>query len=77
MTAPAPNPDMSQDVWRDYEEAGRILDVSPRGAAALLPLAIEKICTELGADGKDVDKKIAFLVSKGANPNSPSYPSTG
>ncbi|HSQ40339.1 MAG TPA: DUF4145 domain-containing protein [Anaerolineales bacterium] len=65
MTGPAPNADLSADVMRDYEEARSILDLSPRGAAALLRLAVEKICIELGATGDDINKRIADLVSKG------------
>lgn len=65
MTGPSPNPDLSEDVLHDYEEARKILDLSPRGAAALLRLAIEKICLELGAEGNGIDKQIAYLVSKG------------
>lgn len=65
MTGPSPNPDLSDDVQRDYEEARRILDQSPRGAAALLRLAVEKICIELGAEGGTIDQRIASLVSKG------------
>lgn len=65
MTGPTPNPDLSDDVRHDYMEAREILDLSPREAAALLRLAVEKICTELNAEGDDINKKIAFLVSKG------------
>lgn len=65
MIGPSPNPDLSEDVLHDYEEARKILDLSPRGAAALLRLAIEKICVELGAEGNGIDKQIAYLVSKG------------
>ncbi len=65
MTGPSPNPDLSDDVQRDYQEARRILDQSPRGAAALLRLAVEKICIELGAQGGTIDQRIASLVSKG------------
>lgn len=62
-TAPSPNPDLSGDIRRDYEEASNILDLSPRGAAALLRLAIQKLCAELGAAGDNINKDIAFLVS--------------
>lgn len=65
MTGPAPNPDLSEDVLHDFEEARKILDLSPRGAASLLRLAIEKICIELKAEGNDINQQIAFLVSKG------------
>ena len=65
MTGPSPNSDLSDDVRRDFEEARRILDQSPRGAAALLRLAVEKICIELGAQGGNIDQRIASLVAKG------------
>lgn len=65
---PDPNPDLSEDVLRDYEEARRILNVSPRGAAALLRLAIQKLCKELGGNGKDLNTDIALLVQKGLSP---------
>lgn len=65
MTGPAPNPDLPADVLHDYMEAREILNLSPRGAAALLRLAIEKICIELNAKGKNIDQRIAFLVSNG------------
>jgi predicted RNA-binding Zn-ribbon protein involved in translation (DUF1610 family) len=65
MTAPPPNSDLSNEVRQDYDEARRILDLSPRGAAALLRLAIEKICIELGTKGKDINDQIADLVAHG------------
>jgi hypothetical protein len=63
--APIPNPDLSSDVLRDYREAGAILNESPRGAAALLRLAIQKICKELGGEGESINADIAHLVSTG------------
>ncbi len=65
VTGPSPNPDLSEEVRRDYMEAREILNLSPRGAAALLRLAVEKICKELGAEGKNINEQIAFLVSTG------------
>jgi hypothetical protein len=65
MIGPSPNRDLSDDVQRDYEEARRVLEQSPRGAAALLRLAVEKICIELGAEGGTIDQRIASLVSRG------------
>lgn len=63
--APLPNADLSADVLRDYREAGSIVGKSPRGAAALLRLAIQKLCAELGGAGKNINDDIAYLVKNG------------
>lgn len=65
---PVPNPDLPDGVRRDYEEAGKILHISPRGSAALLRLAIQKLCAALGEKGKNIDEDIASLVKKGLSP---------
>lgn len=64
-TGPEANPDLGADVLADYEEAQSILALSPRGAAALLRLAIQKLCKDLGESGKNLDSDIASLVKKG------------
>lgn len=66
--APVPNADMPEDIKADYLEARSIAAISPRGAAALLRLAIDKLTTHLGAKGKTVDDRIQNLVDNGLDP---------
>ena len=63
--APPANPDLPEDIRRDYEEASAILDQSPRGSAALIRLAIQKLCKELGQPGKSINEDIGALVKGG------------
>ncbi len=68
VTVPSPNGDLEEDIQQDYLEAARILERSPRGAAALLRLAIQKLCQQLGQPGKNVNADIAALVRNGEIP---------
>ena len=63
--APLANPDLPAEIRRDYDEASSILDLSPRGAAALIRLAIQKLCKELGQPGDNINSDIGALVAAG------------
>ena len=63
--SPFPNTEMPENVKKLYLEAASIHTKSPRGAAALLRLAIQVLCEELGEDGKNINTDIGNLVTKG------------
>ena len=66
---PEANQDLAPDILHDFEEARSILNSSPRGAAALLRLCIQKLCAQLlGGNGQDLDADIGRLVAKGLTP---------
>jgi hypothetical protein len=64
-TVPLPNSDMPAGIKDDYDEARNIASDSPRGAAALLRLAIQKLCKHVGGKGDNVNDDIAELVKNG------------
>lgn len=59
------NADMPDSVKQLYDEAGLIYNKSPRAACALLRLAIDRLCNELGETDRDINKNIGALVRKG------------
>jgi len=64
-TAPMHSDDLPEDCRADYREARTIVRFSPRGAAALLRLVIQKLCLHLGGSGEDINKDIGLMVENG------------
>ena len=62
------NPDMPESVKQLYNEAALISNKSPRAACALLRLAIDRLCNELGEKDSSIDKNIGALVKRGLSP---------
>jgi hypothetical protein len=59
---PEPKLHAPPNVRRECEKATQTLEASPRGAAALLRLAIEKLCKELEVSEESLKDDIAFFV---------------
>ena len=62
------NVDLDIEIQNDYEEAAEILQKSPRGASALLRLAVQKLCVQLGERDKNLNTNISNLVKRGLPP---------
>jgi hypothetical protein len=63
--SPQPHEDMPLAVVPDYEEARSVRQRSPRSTAALLRLALQKLCIALGEKGENINEDVKQLVSKG------------
>lgn len=60
-----PSGDLPAEVKSFYEEAAQIVKKSPRAAAALLRLAVQKLCVHLGGGGDNLNDDIADFVKNG------------
>lgn len=68
MIVDLPNDDLSDEIKKDYLEAAIIFNDSVRSSAALLRLALQKLCKQLGEKGDNINADIKNLVKKGLNP---------
>lgn len=64
-SVPPPNGDMDDKIKDLYQEAGAILIDSPKGATALLRLALQLLLRQLGKSGENINNDIKELVSEG------------
>lgn len=62
---PLAHPDMPACITREYEEARQVFQASPRSAAAVLRLCVEKLCEHLLGKSGDINKQIGELVQRG------------
>lgn len=66
--APLPEEDMPDEIKNDFEDARQVLTISSRSSAALLRLAVEKLCIHLGYSGDNINQAIGKMVADGLDP---------
>lgn len=62
-----PMEEMPEDIKELYNEAASIIELSPKGACALLRLALQKLCNKLAdvSETTDLNDTIQILVDRG------------
>lgn len=65
LTSESPHSDMPESVKELYEEARNVCNDSPRAAAALLRVSLEKLTEELGETKGDLNSRIGNLKKRG------------
>jgi hypothetical protein len=61
----SPHEDMPGNIKNDFQEAADIVDRSPRGAAALLRLCMQKLMPSIGGKGENLNDDITKLAEEG------------
>ncbi|HAT4130489.1 TPA: DUF4145 domain-containing protein [Clostridium perfringens] len=61
---PVANEEMPNKVKKIYNEAREVFPISAKASAALLRLAVQYLCVELGGKGEKINDDIANLVKK-------------
>jgi hypothetical protein len=64
-SAPLPHKDMPDEIESEYNEARNVVSISPRAAAALIRLAVQKLMPLLGGEGENINDDIKKLVETG------------
>lgn len=65
LSAAPPNDDLSDEIKSLYLEAAKIYVDSPKGATAILRLALQKLLMQIGKEGKNINNDIKELVASG------------
>lgn len=65
ISATVAHENLPEDCRVDFEEAREICSRSPRGAAALLRLCLQKLLGHIGGKGEHIDTDIKALVAAG------------
>jgi hypothetical protein len=60
-----PNDDLNEQIKSLYNEASKIFSDSPRGATALLRLALQMLLKQIGKEGTNINNDIKELVESG------------